>query len=246
MWIKKRVRGIQSLTSADKSRSNIINSAFLTDAYKHIYRIMDTSQSKNETILELGSAGGIAKMYKPDVITSDIREASDVDLIFSALELPFADESLDQIWLKDVLHHLEVPNQFFYEAKRTLKPGGTLSVAETYWGPIAKLVYKYFHPEIYNKGLIERNIFTYEGNQALAEVMFSGNSNQFENALQDFEEIDRKLVNGPAWLLSGGATLSTPIPVRLLEIIHNLEEKFQFLKPFWSLNVVVVLRKTRN
>jgi SAM-dependent methyltransferase len=215
------------------------------DAYLQIYRIMDTSKSERETILEVGSAGGVAKSYSANVITSDIREGSGVDLIFNALELPFEDESLDQIWLKDVLHHLEDPYKFFDEARRTLKPEGTLSIAETYWGPIAKFVYKYLHPEIYDRGLIERDIFTHEGNQALAEVLFASHSTQFETAMKKFNEIQRTLVNGPAWLLSGGATLTTPIPASWLRAIHYVEEKFQILKPFWSLNVVVVLRKTR-
>jgi len=244
MWIKKKVRSIQSLTSADKSRSNILNSVFLLDAYRRIYTIMDTSRSEQEMILELGSAGGVAKIYNPNIITSDIREALDVDLIFSALNLPFDDASLDQIWLKDVLHHLEDPYRFFEEAKRTLKPGGTLSIAEPYWGGVAKIIYRFFHPEIYDKSLLENNVFTHEGNQALAEVLFSGKSKQFEAALRDFKEVKRTLVNGPSWLLSGGATLSIPTPKSLLKLIFKLEEKLQILKPFWSLNVVVVLRKT--
>ena len=243
MWVKRKVRGIQSRTSADKSRANILKNEFLSESYIKIYRAMDTSKNEVNSILELGSAGGIAKFYNSRIITSDIRPAEGVDQLFSALELPFKSASMDQIWAKDVLHHLEDPHKFFEEAKRVLKPGGSLSIAETYWGPIAKLIYKYLHPEIYNRSKIESGIFTHEGNQALAEGLFDSDSLQFKVALEGLEEIHRELVNGPAWLLSGGATLSTPFPVSILKRIMEAEKKFQVLKPFWSLNIVVVFRK---
>ncbi|MDN5292206.1 MAG: hypothetical protein PWQ06_2445, partial [Anaerophaga sp.] len=88
-------------------------------------------------LLELGSGGGFLKELEPRVITSDVQKLPTNDMTFSALEMPFEDQSLAAIFMIDTLHHLPDAAKFFNEAERTLIPGGIIKMIEpanTLWG----------------------------------------------------------------------------------------------------------------
>jgi SAM-dependent methyltransferase len=52
-------------------------------------------------------------------------------MLASGLQLPLADESLDVVYVQHVLHHIGDVRQALREARRCLKPGGTLFLVET-------------------------------------------------------------------------------------------------------------------
>ena len=74
--------------------------------------------------LELGGGSGNLKEFLPEAITSDIVFAPWLNAVMDAHGLPFRDESLDNVVLFDVLHHLAAPAAFFREMERVLRPGG--------------------------------------------------------------------------------------------------------------------------
>ena len=101
--------------------------------------------------MELGSAGGITKEYYPDILTTDVRIQDGVDFeLDSDFSLPFADASVDCIIAKDVLHHISDPNAHFQEINRVLKSGGTVIYTEPNWNFVSRLVFTFFHPEVFN------------------------------------------------------------------------------------------------
>lgn len=69
---------------------------------------------KPERTLELGGGSGNLRDFLPEAITSDIVFAPWLDAVIDAHAIPFKEESLDNIVLFDVLHHLAAPAVFFW------------------------------------------------------------------------------------------------------------------------------------
>lgn len=97
--------------------------------------------------LEIGGGIGNLKDRLADVITTDIQFAPWLDCVADAQRLPFEAESLSNIVMIDVLHHLEHPIIFFTEAERTLRPGGRMVMVEPAitWG--STVFYRLLHHE---------------------------------------------------------------------------------------------------
>jgi ubiquinone/menaquinone biosynthesis C-methylase UbiE len=104
----------------------------------------------NDNVLDVGCGNGslIANIDKkfnvnsfgidisPKMIDICKKKYTGIDFRVSNGEsLPFEDDFFDCITICCVLHHLNDANKFFSEAKRIIKPGGTLIVAEP-WLPI--------------------------------------------------------------------------------------------------------------
>ena len=81
--------------------------------------------------VEIGGGIGQFKDRFPLVIATDIQIAPWLDLVADAQRLPFAQGSISNIVMIDVLHHLEFPLLFLREASRVLRPGGTMHFSRT-------------------------------------------------------------------------------------------------------------------
>ena len=78
---------------------------------------------KGNIILDIGS--GVFKL-RDDVINIDINNYKEVDLVCDAKNIPFADNSIDQIFNFSLLEHTKDPFAIMDEIYRVLKPGGTV------------------------------------------------------------------------------------------------------------------------
>ncbi|GAH06436.1 unnamed protein product [marine sediment metagenome] len=81
----------------------------------------ETRNLPDGLLLELGSGGGFLKEEMPAVICSDILPLPANDMTFSALEMPFQDNSVSGIFMIDTFHHIPDSDRFLFEAKRILK-----------------------------------------------------------------------------------------------------------------------------
>ena len=73
------------------------------------------------TILNVGAG---ATYYGPRVVNVDIYDSGTINVIASALALPFADNDADLVILQGVLEHVEDAQKTLAECYRVLKPGG--------------------------------------------------------------------------------------------------------------------------
>jgi predicted SAM-dependent methyltransferase len=66
-----------------------------------------------------------------EIIYLDIRDNVGADIVhdLNKLPLPFPDNSFDEIWLFNIIEHLNDIFQFFEEVHRILKPGGVMKVS---------------------------------------------------------------------------------------------------------------------
>jgi len=73
-------------------------------------------------------------------------------MTFSALEMPFADQSVAAIFMTDTMHHIPDSGKFLKEVNRVLVDHGRLIMIEpanTFWG---RFIFRNFHHEPFEPG----------------------------------------------------------------------------------------------
>jgi SAM-dependent methyltransferase len=99
------------------------------------------------TTIEIGGGIGNLKERLSDVVTTDIQFAPWLDCVTDAQRLPLAADSVANIVMVDVLHHVEFPVVFFNEAERVLRPGGRIVMVEPAITCGSSLFYRLLHHE---------------------------------------------------------------------------------------------------
>ena len=183
------------------------------DFYKQFKKTIPDYEKK--LLVELGSGGGFIKEIMPNVITSDILELPNVDTVFSVVDMPFDNESVDAFSMFDVLHHITDPRAFFTEAFRCLKAGGKIVMIEpanTWW---SRFIYQNFHHELFDPQakweLAEIGPLSH-GNGALAWIIFSRDREIFEKEFPSLRVVSMRNHTPLRYLLSGGLTLRQLVP----------------------------------
>ena len=98
-------------------------------------------------LVELGSGGGALKEMEPRIITTDYLDLPTNDMTFSALEMPFADQSVAAIFMTDTMHHLPDAGLFLEEVDRVLMDHGKLMMIEPANSTWGRFIYQHFHHE---------------------------------------------------------------------------------------------------
>ena len=100
-------------------------------ARPEIVRILDFGCAAGWNMSRFASQGRVPVGF--DVVPNRVRLARQFGpvLLASGAGLPFADASFDMVYVQHVLHHLDDVARALAEARRCLKPGGTLLLIET-------------------------------------------------------------------------------------------------------------------
>ena len=215
--------------------------AFLAKTYRsfyHVFRRAVEPEVAGKTLVELGSGGGFIKEVIPNTITSDVMELPNVDRVFSAMEMPFADESVDAFFMIDVLHHIGDTHAFLRQGQRCLKDNGKIVMIEpanTMW---ARFVYTHFHHEGFDpsgRWGLEGTGPLSSANGAIPWIVFCRDRSMFESEFPHLKIRQVRCHTPLRYLISGGLTLRQLLPgfaypaIRILETI------------LWPLNRVVGL-----
>jgi SAM-dependent methyltransferase len=113
--------------------------------YKNIKKYIYLSDKKK--ILELGSGGGNIKKVIKECVTSDQFKNKNIDRIENIYKINFKKNSISNIILIDVFHHLQFPSLALKEIHKVLIKNGRIIMAEPAMGLIPRIVYKIFHYE---------------------------------------------------------------------------------------------------
>ena len=128
-------------TYQNKDLIKIIYNDYYKNIKKNIYK------SNIKKILELGSGGGNIKKIIPKCITSDQFKNNNIDRIENIYKINFKKNSISNIILIDVFHHLQFPSLALKEIHRVLIKKGRIIMMEPAMGLIPRFVYKIFHYE---------------------------------------------------------------------------------------------------
>jgi SAM-dependent methyltransferase len=201
--------------------------------------------------VELGAGSGNLKGLFSELISTDILFAPWLDTALDAQELPFKDFSLDNLVLLDVLHHLQEPVRLFYEAERTLRPGGRMILLEPYISWASFLVYDLFHhetvqwhrnPLLTNPGRHHKP--TMDANQAIPTLMFEKYRQEFMATFPSLR-IKRLERRDPLiYPFSGGFHHPTLIPHSLWRPLCCIERLLRPVNRYLAFRLFVVLEKS--
>lgn len=214
------------------------------DFYRQFAEVVPDPEGK--VLVELGSGGGFIKEVISNVITSEILELPNVDKIFSALEMPFEQTSVDAFFMFDVLHHINEPRAFFKEALRCLKKSGKIVMIEpanTLW---SRFIYKHFHHEPFNvraKWELEKTGRLSHSNGAMPWIIFTRDRKIFEREFPSLKIVRIRNHTPLRYLLSGGLTLRQLLPSCAYAPVKAIEYMLTPLNDLLGMFQTIVLQK---
>lgn len=202
--------------------------------------------------IEIGSGHSNYKEFDKNIIATDIVYDERLDFVFDALRIPFKDNSITNIILFDVLHHLEKPLFFFNEANRVLRDNGRIILVEPYVSPFSWLVYKLFHDEDtsfnfelespFSSKLEEKRPF--DGNQAIPSVLFYRKKDYFKKNFPFFKILTCEKKSLFAYPLTLGLKSKGIFPISIIKFIYKIEKPFErILGSLFAFRMFVVIEK---
>ena len=222
---------------------------FLRKLYRDFYRQLQKAipEYENKVIVEVGSGAGFLKELISNATTSDVFDLPGIDMVFSALEMPFEESSIDAILMLDVLHHLPDPRAFFREAVRCLRPSGKVIMIEpanTLW---SRFIYMNFHHELFdtNAGWEQNKTGPLsQANGAIPWIIFHRDREIFEKEFPTLRIIRIRRHTPLRYLLSGGFTLRQLAPSFTYPLLKFLELMLSPANALLAMFETIELQKT--
>ena len=166
--------------------------------------------------VEVGSGSGFLREVVPGLVRVDLRAGARVEVVASALALPFKRRSVGALFMLNVLHHLPDVETFFSQVSDVLVPGGRAIVVEPYVSTLSRIVYGFGHPEPFAPDqcgwrLESRGAMT-TANDALPWIVFCRDRERFERLFPDLEILRVRPHTIALYVISGGFSYRSLAP----------------------------------
>jgi SAM-dependent methyltransferase len=200
--------------------------------------------------LELGSGGGNIKKIIPKCITSDQFKKKNIDRVENIYKINLKKNSISNIILIDVFHHLKFPALALEQIYRVLIKKGRIIMIEPAMGLIPRIIYKLFHYEPngfeinigwQKKPLLAPNAKSYFAVQSLPWRAFVLKELNLKNK---FRVKIIKPFSDFSFLLSGGYTFRSFYPKIIYPVIKYIDKiltKVSIL--LFSARMLIILEK---
>jgi SAM-dependent methyltransferase len=119
--------------NVEKAREIFIGRRFanLDFLLRERYIWMNDYMKFDDMVVEIGCGAGFSSLYiKNKILLTDAVKYEWVDKFIDAVNMDFADDSVDIIIASQTIHHFYSPYKFFCECLRVLKPGGLILIQE--------------------------------------------------------------------------------------------------------------------
>lgn len=197
--------------------------------YHDWYRRMagQLSSAPGPTI-ELGCGIGSFKEFMPEVVATDVLESRWADRVVDARQLPYADESVANLVMVDVIHHVEEPAALLEEAQRVLVPGGRLVALEPYCSPVSRPLYRRFHHEPVDETVdpfagAQSGSDPWDANGALPTLLFWRHLPRLQERFPKLHVASRERLAWLVYPLSGGFSGRRLVPPSLGRLLQRVE-----------------------
>lgn len=207
---------------------------FFKKLYKEFYTQFNELTPKipgDGFLVELGSGPGFIKDVIQEVTTSDVLELPGVDKIFTALNMPFEDNSIRAIFMLNTLHHINDVEKIFKETERCLKIGGKLVAIEpanTFW---SRFIYQKIHHEQFDPSgpwHFKGDSPLSSSNGAIPWIVFCRDRATFEKKFPSLKVLSIRLHTPFRYIISGGFSIGQLLPSFTFNTISYIEK---FLSP---------------
>ena len=254
-WLKlpetQDIENLDAPSTTEIHRQIIQKNRFLTQVYLDFYAQFrqSLSQIDTKTLVELGSGGGFIQEVIPNVLTSDVLPVSHVEQRFSALAMPFANNTIDAFFMINVLHHFSEPRAFFKEAYRCLKIGGKVVMIEpanTCW---SRFIFQNFHHETFDPDgdwdlPFEAPLSS--ANDALPFIIFYRDRKMFEQEFPGLNVVKLYPHTPFSYLISGGVSRRPLLPGWMYPFVKALETLLSPCNRFLGMFLTIELRKVEQ
>lgn len=225
-----------------------------------IYRLMhqDIALELNTEIeggvVELGSGIGNIKDVIPNCLRTDLFPNPWLDQTENAYALSFQDDTLANLILFDVFHHLRYPGTALHEFHRVLKVGGRVLIYEPYISLLGRLVYGAFHHEPIAMGdkiewlappswsAAAADYYAAQGNAT--RIFGPGGGRQFTDG--GWRIIKRLRYTQLSYIASGGYSRSQLYPNSAYGFMRMADKALNVLPWFFATRMLVVLEKSSS
>jgi hypothetical protein len=233
----------------------LLEKPMLKEVFSEFYRLCYTLDNRYFTgigkRIEIGAGVSFFKDCYPEVISSDLMEASHLDMIIDAQQMNLSDHSIRSIYGINCFHHFSEPDLFLNELERVLTPGGGCILIEPYYGLLAKEFFKrVFASEHFNNRQKSwcstyNNISVMTGaNQALSYIVFVRDRKEFQSKHPHLDIIiNRPLNNYVRYLTSGGLNFKSILPPAFAPFLKFLEFLLIPFRQIMALHYVIVIKK---
>lgn len=200
--------------------------------------------------VEIGSGIGNIKEHLPDCITTDLFPNPGIDRVENAYRLSFREDSVANLILFDVWHHLEYPANFLAEATRVLIPGGRLIVMDPAMSWTGQLIYGLFHHEPLGRDirfleepveLRELETLPYFAAQSSAHRLLW--RREAPGLLEGWQIVEIDRITSFAYLASGGFRGPQLYPFAALPFVKMVDRALGIFPAVFAARLLVVLSK---
>jgi SAM-dependent methyltransferase len=220
--------------------------------YQDFYQLIadQLSNLPDSKIVELGSGLGNIHMVIPNCIRTDLFSYPWIDQIENAYNLSFEEESVSDLILTDVFHHLKYPGTALKELHRVLRKNGRVLMLEPCTSLLGSLIYGAFHVEPISvtkpiewfapEGWSSDNIDYYAA-QGNATRIFVGDN--FRHLLTNWKSVKTIRLSALAYAASGGYSKSQLYPTFMLPVLKGMEKILNLFPALFATRLLVILEK---
>ncbi len=199
--------------------------------------------------VELGSGMGNIKQFLPECVTTDIFPNPWLDRVESAYDLSFSDNTIGNLIIFDVWHHLEFPADALQEFRRVVAPGGRVILLEPAMSLLGRLVYGRCHHEPLGfdvvfppKPIGKANIPSrYFAAQSSAHRIFG--TKQHPGLLAGWNMLKCQHIVSFAYLGSGGFRGPQLYPEAILPLVRLIDRVLSRAPSVFAARILVTLEK---
>lgn len=236
----------------DKNQEYWKRKPLLRTLYGDFYRLIlnHLSGLSEGKIVELGSGLGNIHDVIPECIRTDLFPNPWIDQIENAYKLSFTDESVSDLILTDVFHHLKYPGTALHELHRVLRKGGRLIMLEPCISMLGLLVYgalhdepiavtkeiEWFAPATWDPENID--FYAAQGNATRIFV-----TERYLSNLMNWQSIKTFRLSAIAYAASGGFSKPQLYPTVLLPFIKRSEKILDLFPILFATRLLVILEK---
>lgn len=243
---------IDDSSTVEKHRQMIASKPLLKKIYQTWYReyaeSIESTKNLEGPCIEIGSGAGFSKDIYPEITTTDIAESNHIDEVLDAQHMTHENQSIRGIFLINVAHHLSKPIDFFAEVQRTLRKGGRLVLVEPYNSPFNRMLcthmdhYEYF--DIKDKSWEPAHGTRMSmANMALTWNILVRDQDRFKELFPDLKILRIQPHTFLAYILSGGMSYKSFLPVFLAPLIDCIEWLAQPFMKYLGTTMTIVIEK---